>query len=297
MLAAQEFDMDPFDNRMFNPTDHLGLSEFLFSIDNDKSSMVDIDGFSLSPTQDRDEFGLLNSSSNPSSPSLSELSDCEFSSLDGLDLGFDRDCLFAPPASPRTLSPPRRKTVSPAKTSAERSNHNTKPITKCKQLQFRWSDMSSEEKTEALEVLITRVSEQLGLREQLELIRMINPTANIAPTDTEFFIDLDLFDDEKYEMAKNFVEKKLRQQDQQTTKESTLTEAALAMQRNSRRKALKRKRKQPCDLDVMIKRQVEAGKLNKQQRKEKRSGLFLNEQVISVNGVTDPDADEIDILT
>jgi len=48
---------------------------------------------------------------------------------------------------------------------------------------------------------------------------------------------------------------------------------------------------------MMIKRQVEAGKLNKQQRKEKRSGLFLNEQVISVNGDTDPDADEIDILT
>jgi len=297
MLAAQEFDMDPFDNRMFNPADHMGLSDFLFSIDNDKSSMVDRDGFNLSPTEDRNEFGLLNSSSNPSSPSLSELSDCEFSSLDGLDLGFDRDCLFAPPASPRTLSPQRRKTLSPAKNSAERSSHNTKSLTKCKQLQFRWSDMSSEEQTEALEMLITRVSEQLGLREQLELIRMIHPTANVAPSDTEFFIDLDLFDDEKYEMARNFVEKKLRQESQQATKKSNLSESALAMQRNSRRKALKRKRKQPCDLDLMIKRQVEAGKLNKQQRKEKRSGLFLNEQVISVNGVTDPDADEIDILT
>jgi len=296
MLAAQEFDIDPFDNRMFNPTDHMGLSDFLFSIDNDKCSLVDTD---LSPTKDRNEFGLLNVSSNPSSPSLSELSDCEFSSLDGLDLGFERDCLFAPPASPRTLSPQRRKTVSPTKTSVERSSSKTTrtPLTKCKQLSFRWSDMSAEEKTEALEMLITTVSEQLGLREQLELIRLIHPNANVAPTDTEFFIDLDLFDDEKYEMAKNFVEKKLRQHNQQTTKESSISESDLAIQRNSRRKALKRKRKQPCDLDMMIKRQVEAGKLNKQQRKEKRSGLFLNEQVISVNGDTDPDADEIDILT
>ena len=56
---------------------------------------------------------------------------------------------------------------------------------------FCWcfrSDMSAEEKTEALEMLITTVSEQLGLREQLELIRLIHPNANVAPTDTEFFI-------------------------------------------------------------------------------------------------------------
>lgn len=28
----------------------------------------------------------------------------------------------------------------------------------------------------------------MGLREQLEVIRMINPTANISPTDSEFVI-------------------------------------------------------------------------------------------------------------
>ena len=48
--------------------------------------------------------------------------------------------------------------------------------------------MSIKEKTTTLEHLMETVSEKLGLREQLEIIKIINPNARLLPTDTEFFI-------------------------------------------------------------------------------------------------------------
>ena len=48
--------------------------------------------------------------------------------------------------------------------------------------------MSIKEKTTTLERLMETVSEKLGLREQLEIIKIINPNARLLPTDTEFFI-------------------------------------------------------------------------------------------------------------
>ena len=54
-------------------------------------------------------------------------------------------------------------------------------------LSFR-SIMSIKEKTATLEHLMETVSEKLGLREQLEIIKIINPNARLLPTDTEFFI-------------------------------------------------------------------------------------------------------------
>ena len=50
------------------------------------------------------------------------------------------------------------------------------------------STLSLKEKTETLEHLMETVSEKLGLREQLEIIKIINPNARLLPTDTEFFI-------------------------------------------------------------------------------------------------------------
>ena len=97
--------------------------------------------------------------------------------------------------------------------------------------------MSIKEKTTTLEHLMETVSEKLGLREQLEIIKIINPNARLLPTDTEFFIgekflkytfysnwqikllllliyiyllDFDLMDDRKYDLVHLFVEKELR---------------------------------------------------------------------------------------
>lgn len=48
--------------------------------------------------------------------------------------------------------------------------------------------MSSEEHTSAVECLTRIVNDEMGLREQLEIIRIINQDAKFRPTDTQFVI-------------------------------------------------------------------------------------------------------------
>ena len=48
--------------------------------------------------------------------------------------------------------------------------------------------MCSQEKMETIEDLTTCISNELGLREQLDVIRILNPNATVLPTDTEFVI-------------------------------------------------------------------------------------------------------------
>ncbi len=50
------------------------------------------------------------------------------------------------------------------------------------------SKMSSLEQTRIVEEISSVVSHQMGLREQLEVIRIINPQALVSPTDAEFVI-------------------------------------------------------------------------------------------------------------
>ncbi len=48
--------------------------------------------------------------------------------------------------------------------------------------------MSNIEQTRIVEEISSVVSHQMGLREQLEVIRIINPQATVSPTDAEFVI-------------------------------------------------------------------------------------------------------------
>lgn len=48
--------------------------------------------------------------------------------------------------------------------------------------------MSSDDQVEAVECLTRVASLTMGLREQMEIIRIINPEATVLPTDTEFEI-------------------------------------------------------------------------------------------------------------
>lgn len=50
--------------------------------------------------------------------------------------------------------------------------------------------MSSEEQVEVVEELSRVISNELGLREQLEVIKMISPAADVSPTDKEFVIGM-----------------------------------------------------------------------------------------------------------
>lgn len=48
--------------------------------------------------------------------------------------------------------------------------------------------MSSDNQVEAVELLTRVASMTMGLREQMDIIKIINPEATVLPTDTEFEI-------------------------------------------------------------------------------------------------------------
>lgn len=52
-------------------------------------------------------------------------------------------------------------------------------------------------KVEYIEYLSRKVSTEMGLREQLDIIKIIDPCAQISPTDSEFIIELNCLTDEK----------------------------------------------------------------------------------------------------
>lgn len=48
--------------------------------------------------------------------------------------------------------------------------------------------MSVEEQSDAVKTLIRIINDEMGLREQLEIIRILNPDVKFKPTDTQFKI-------------------------------------------------------------------------------------------------------------
>lgn len=54
---------------------------------------------------------------------------------------------------------------------------------------------------EYIEYLSRKVSTEMGLREQLDIIKIIDPCAQISPTDSEFIIELNCLTDEKLKQA------------------------------------------------------------------------------------------------
>lgn len=44
----------------------------------------------------------------------------------------------------------------------------------------------------------------MGLREQLDIIKIIDPSAQILPTDSEFIIELNCLTDEKLKQVMNY---------------------------------------------------------------------------------------------
>lgn len=57
--------------------------------------------------------------------------------------------------------------------------------------------MVSSLQVEYIEYLSRKVSTEMGLREQLDIIKIIDPCAQISPTDSEFIIELNCLTDEK----------------------------------------------------------------------------------------------------
>ncbi|XP_064634940.1 protein FAM199X-like [Lineus longissimus] len=160
-----------------------------------------------------------------------------------------------------------------------------------------WCEMCDEEQITTVEELSEMISGELGLREQLDVIRIIYPEANISPADTEFVIDLDYLDDDKLQQVRDYI----RQQTKSTNRHSltscdSCNETNSPVQKKHTKKQSRERRSQQKELRQRQRKEY------RQMMKERRSGLFKKEEVLSLTTPAtsredlDPDGDDIDIL-
>uniref|UniRef100_A0A8C3A9Q2 Family with sequence similarity 199, X-linked n=1 Tax=Cyclopterus lumpus TaxID=8103 RepID=A0A8C3A9Q2_CYCLU len=203
-----------------------------------------------------------------------------------------------------------------------------------------WSAMTNDEQVEYIEYLSRKVSTEMGLREQLDIIKIIDPCAQISPTDSEFIIELNCLTDEKLKQVRNYIREHSPRQRASSTREgwkrsshSSASTGGVSVASSSNasmvssasgtasacsgssvanisrahsdgnlssaaeriRDSKKRSKQRKLQQKAMRKRQL---KEQRQARKERLSGLFLNEEVLALR-VTEEDGghvDDLDIL-
>ncbi|XP_062380176.1 protein FAM199X isoform X3 [Sardina pilchardus] len=209
-----------------------------------------------------------------------------------------------------------------------------------------WSAMTNDEQVEYIEYLSRKVSTEMGLREQLDIIKIIDPMAQISPTDSEFIIELNRLTDEKLKQVRSYIcdhgprqrNSSLRegwkrsltnngstsgvssttsgQSNTSSSNASMVSTASSATSAGSNftnnsisrahsegnlptaaeriRDSKKRSKQRKLQQKALRKRQL---KEQRQARKERLSGLFLNEEVLSLKVTEDEDhVDDVDVL-
>lgn len=163
-----------------------------------------------------------------------------------------------------------------------------------------WSLLSPTERTTKLETLMEKASEKLGLREQLEIIKIINPKAKLAPSATEFFIDFELINDDNYQKVYDYVEQELKRLKEESETVSLNNKHSCNKKFDSTRAGACKDKSKGNEQTMNTKRE-KLTKMGQQLRKEKKSGLFSNEQVVAMASFSKPsehdDDEEIDVLT
>ncbi|NXQ55117.1 F199X protein, partial [Anthoscopus minutus] len=203
-----------------------------------------------------------------------------------------------------------------------------------------WSAMTNDEQVEYIEYLSRKVSTEMGLREQLDIIKIIDPTAQISPTDSEFIIELNCLTDEKLKQVRNYIkehgprQRSARESWKRSSyscastsgvsaassssasmvssasssgssianstsnssanmsrahSDSNLSTSAAERIRDSKKRSKQRKLQQKA----LRKRQL---KEQRQARKERLSGLFLNEEVLSLKVTEEDHEGDVDVL-
>lgn len=229
-----------------------------------------------------------------------------------------------------------------------------------------WSAMTNDEQVEYIEYLSRKVSTEMGLREQLDIIKIIDPCAQISPTDSEFIIELNCLTDDKLKQVRSYIREHSPRQRASGTRDrdgwkrgshsshstgahsthsngapssfhstgapssnaSIISSASsstgstasnsvaggpasacsgssvanisrahsdgnLSSAAERIRDSKKRSKQRKLQQKALRKRQL---KEQRQARKERLSGLFLNEEVLSLRVTDDDHADDLDIL-
>ncbi|XP_023993636.1 protein FAM199X-like isoform X2 [Salvelinus fontinalis] len=219
------------------------------------------------------------------------------------------------------------------------SKRKTKPHRNLDELP--WSAMTNDEQVEYIEYLSRKVSTEMGLREQLDIIKIIDPCAQISPTDSEFIIELNCLTDEKLKQVRNYIREHSPRQRPSSTRDSwkrsghssastsgvsgvSSSNASLVSSASSStgstgstgnstsncstanisrahsdgnlssaaeriRDSKKRSKQRKLQQKALRKRQL---KEQRQARKERLSGLFLNEEVLSLKVTEEEDHGE-----
>lgn len=184
--------------------------------------------------------------------------------------------------------------TSPAPCSSTASGHKSTPQqNRKKPVNFktaRWSTLCDDEKASVIEELSRVISNELGLREQLEVIRIINPSAEVSPTDKEFVIDIYSIDEGKLEKIQEYIAGHAQSPCIPSKDSSEVSPKKHSKQANKKQSIQEKKVRQKFYKQRQRKEY-------RQMLKEKRSGLFAQEEVLSVSEIEPGDGEgDIDIL-
>ncbi|KAF8785242.1 hypothetical protein HNY73_010814 [Argiope bruennichi] len=155
--------------------------------------------------------------------------------------------------------------------------------------------MSPAEQLNTLHAL-SEVTYYMGLREQMEIIKIIDPTAIIAPDCKEFALDSTNLDDLKLKKIVNFIMKQrlhLKNSSQSLNNFSSLSSknknsssSTLLSSKNDSTSFARTKRKsQKKQRNILFNGEEKEKNLKriKQTRKERRSGFFVYEKKMVIN--------------
>ncbi|CAF1340534.1 unnamed protein product [Adineta steineri] len=200
-----------------------------------------------------------------------------FSELD------DTRSLFQQFPNPSSLLPaPQRSAPSSPKLRAKsRTNsHGRQLPTKL------WSKMTSDEQTSATDDLTLIINRQLGRREQLEIIRILQPDGpQLLPHQTEFVLDFSDMNDDKHRRIKNII------------KFNLIGNSGSMNDESDGYSSLSSNKSDPLHQRIEKALKLRQRKEQRQAAKEHRSGLF-NAQHHQVLELTKCDEDiEVDILS
>jgi len=200
-----------------------------------------------------------------------------FSELD------DTRSLFQQFPNPSSLLPaPQRSAPSSPKLrgKSRTNNHGRQLPTKL------WSKMTSDEQTSATEDLTSTINKQLGRREQLEIIRILQPDGpQLLPQQTEVILDFSGMNDDKHRRIKNIIKFHL------------IGNSGSMNDESDGYSSLSSNKSDPLDQRIEKAFKLRQRKEQKQAAKEHRSGLFTApyHQVLEL---TKCDEDiEVDILS
>ena len=186
-------------------------------------------------------------------------------------------------SSPLPAPPPPQRSAppSPKPQPKNRSNSNGRHLpTKL------WSKMTSHEQTAATEDLTRTINEQLGRREQLEIIRILQPDGpQLLPQQTQFVLDFSGMNDEKHRRIRNII------------KFNLIGNGGSMNDESDGYSSLSSNKSDPLSQRIEKALKLRHRKEQRQAAKEHRSGLF-NAQHHQVLELTKCDEDiEVDILS